>query len=713
MPDGDNQFSGAIKRNPGGKQEMHIMGSQILNQQSQEPSSVTVKPSETERKRIQGYIIECDSRRGIIAAPVNANIEHMENFWSVGQQLTVVVGDNRIICQSYKVESANQSWDTKEQNQVHVHVEFIGEIQQNEYGVKFTTGITQFPQMGCVAHPIRSKDLEAIYDNNADNIITVGNLTQSKSIEAKIDVEKLLSRHFAVVGSTGVGKSTSVTLMLRKIVEARKEIRVLMLDPHNEFGAAFPNKSIVISADQLKLPFWMFGLDEFAEVIFRGQKGMELETELLRELIIEAKEQYADDRKKDKNSSVKKSQPTNTLGADSPVPYRIPDLLKLIDARLGLLDNKSEKPLLKTLAEKISTITVDARFNFMFDQNSCGGDKIEEIISKIFRLPQNDLPICVLEMSGLPSEVVSSVVSVLCRLAFDLAVSSNGAIQTLVVCEEAHRYIPADVDSGFWPTRQAIGRIAKEGRKYGVYLGIITQRPGELDPTILSQCNTFFAMRLSNQKDQEIIAGAFNSGAQSTINFLPSISNRECIAFGEGLHSPMRMTFETVESKDLPGASIRQNQDDSRAGKTVNLQSVISKMRKEISSTSLYNEEDDISASGQNIGVEQRDSNPSPQSPIPYSPQSATPSPTPSPTPAPVQMSATSSTHSKISEIRASAAMWQKSTYPNGRAHEAESEEHPVSGFSTPMPSPAPVPAKKIAAPKTSGNSLIDKMRGR
>lgn len=690
---------------------MHMIASNNLDNPKQEhvtheQSQREQTAEQTERKRTQGYVIECDSRRGIIAAPVDTSLEHMQNFWSVGQQLSIAVGDSRIICQSYKVESSNQNWNNDDRNQVHVHVEFIGEIQQNEFGVKFTSGITQFPQMGCIAHPIRGKDLEAIYENNAQDIIKIGNLTQSETIEAKIDVNKLLSRHFAVVGSTGVGKSTSVTLMLRKIVEARKDIRVLMLDPHNEFGAAFPNKAMVIGANELQLPFWMFGLDEFAEVIFRGQKGMELETELLRELIIEAKELYKRDRQHDKNASVIKSKSVNNISADSPVPYRVPDLMKLIDARLGLLDNKSEKPLLKTLAEKISTIAVDTRFQFMFDQNACGGDKIEEIISKIFRLPQNGLPICVLEMSGLPAEVVSSVVSVLCRLAFELAVSSEGAIQTLVVCEEAHRYIPADVDAGFWPTRQSIGRIAKEGRKYGVYLGIITQRPGELDPTILSQCNTFFAMRLSNQKDQEIIAGAFNSGAQSTIDFLPSISNRECIAFGEGLHSPMRMTFETVPAKDLPGANIRQNQEDTRAGKIVNIQGVISKMRKENTSASLYMTDENIVTNSQNTGqtenqaeiVEQRNmsANQPDNTPILQT------------TPPSQQSTNANSAHNTIAEIRASTAAWQKSTYPNGRAVEAVSEEHPVIGYSTPMPAPAP---KHEIKRGNAGNSLIDKLR--
>lgn len=662
------------------------MASIKTNNKTSPEGSETFDPT---RKRTHGYVIECDSRRAIITAPVDATVEYMENYWAVGQQLSISVGENRIICQSYKVVSASKEWDSNKPNHVNVHVEFIGEIQQNKNGVIFTTGITRFPQMGCIAHAIRTGDLHAIYENDAENIISVGNLTQSTTVDAKIDVEKLLSRHFAVVGSTGVGKSTSVTLMLRKIVEARKEIRVLMLDPHNEFGSAFPNKAIVIGADQLKLPFWMFGLEEFAEVIFRGQRGMELETELLRDLIIEAKEQYTEDQQPDKNSIMKKAKSATTKSADSPVPYRIPDLIKLIDGRLGLLDNKSEKPMLKLLLDKISTITTDNRFKFMFDQAACGGDKIEEIISKIFRMPQNGLPICVLEMSGLPSEVVSSVASVLCRLAFDLAISSEGAIQTLVVCEEAHRYIPADIDAGFWPTRQAIGRIAKEGRKYGVYLGIITQRPSELDPTILSQCNTFFAMRLSNQKDQDIIAGAFNSSAQSTISFLPSIANRECIAFGEALHSPMRMTFETVAAKDLPGANIRKNQEDTRAGKVVNLKSVISKMRKENISTSLTGEQDDFNASSSNLNgaVAQRGDN---------SAQNRAGMP---------------AAQATIAEIRANAASYASITTPHApiRSSPPEPTRQPIS----PMASRASSPMQKTPSktPSNAGNSLIDSLR--
>ncbi len=534
------------------------------------------------RRRTEGHIIHCDSKTAVISADVDPNVDYMENYWAVGQLISVRVGENRVIGQTAKVESNGIEWDEAGRNKVIIHIELIGEIFNHNGRDQFTTGISGFPMMGCVAHRIRSSDLAAIYENNAASTITIGHLTQERTIEAKIDFDKLLSRHFAVVGSTGVGKSTSVSLMLRKIVQARPDIRVLMLDPHNEFSTAFPENSKVINANNLTLPFWLFGLDEIAEVIFRGQGGVEAEKELLRDFIVAAKQRQQSENELSSGSAslVRKTQGTKSrINADTPIPYRLADLQKLIEQRLGMLDNKAEKPILKSLKDRIDTISNDARFQFMFDPATCGGDKIGDVISKIFRIPQNGKPICVMEMSGLPSEVVSSVVSVLCRMAFDLGISSEGAIQTLVVCEEAHRYIPAKAEDGFWPTRNAIGRIAKEGRKYGVFLGIITQRPGELDPTILSQCNSFFAMRLSNKKDQEIIAGAFNSGAASTISFLPSISNRECIAFGEALYTPMRMTFETVKEKDLPGANIRQNQNEIRAGRQINLQSVISKMR--------------------------------------------------------------------------------------------------------------------------------------
>lgn len=568
------------------------------------------------RRRTEGYVIDCDSKQAVILAEVDPKVEFMENYWSVGQLISVWVGENRVIGQTWKVSTPDPEWEREGHNFVLVHIEFVGEVTQSESGARFSTGITGFPQMGCVAHRIRSSDLAAIYRNDGESTVQIGHLTQDASIPAKIDIEKLLSRHFAVVGSTGVGKSTSVSLMLRKVVDARPDLRIIMLDPHNEFASAFPHNSQVITAKELQLPFWLFGLAEFSEVVFRGQDGLDAEKELLRDLVVLAKQRYQEGDSGGPSIVRRNNSGKSRISADTPVPYRIPDLIKVIDERIGQLDGKAEKPHLKSLRDRIETISADARFRFMFDPAFCGGDRLSSVVSNLFRVPIDGKPICVVEMSGLPSEVVSSVVSVICRMAFDLAISSQGGIETLVVCEEAHRYIPADPNAGFWPTRMAIGRIAKEGRKYGVYLGIITQRPSELDPTIISQCNTYFAMRLSNRRDQEMIAGAFNSGAQSTISFLPSIANRECIAFGEAIYSPMRMTFETVQAKDLPGAAIRENQDATRAGKGIDLDTVLAKMRGQ--AEEIPSGEDDLAAIAAQPGVAQREMQVPPTAGMPH-----------------------------------------------------------------------------------------------
>src|SRR6201999_1670628 len=132
---------------------------------------------------------------------------------------------------------------------------------------------------------------------------------------------------------------------------------------------------------------------------------------------------------------------------------------------------------------------------------------------------------------------------VLCRLAFDFGLWSDGAMPLLFVCEEAHRYAAADRSVGFGPTRRALSRIAKEGRKYGVFLALVTQRPAELDPTIISQCSTLFAMRMSNDRDQALLRSAVSDTAANLFAFVPTLGTREALAFGAGIPLPTRITF--------------------------------------------------------------------------------------------------------------------------------------------------------------------------
>jgi DNA helicase HerA-like ATPase len=175
-----------------------------------------------------------------------------------------------------------------------------------------------------------------------------------------------------------------------------------------------------------------------------------------------------------------------------------------------------------------------------------------ETLSQLFRLPHNGKPMTIMQLAGFPAEVVDSVVSVVCRMAFEFGLWSDGAVPLLVACEEAHRYAPADRSIGFGPTRKAISRIAKEGRKYGVFLGLVTQRPAELDATILSQCSTLFTMRMANDRDQNIVRAAVSDAAANLLAFVPSLGIREVFAFGEGVSLPTRLRFKELPEHMLP-----------------------------------------------------------------------------------------------------------------------------------------------------------------
>ena len=526
-------------------------------------------------ERFIGNVVACDGAHATVAASIGSLDEAEADLWSVGRLVTILVGRNRVIALTRAMKASSSHWDENAPNGFLVDLELLGEVRVFPDGrEQFSTGISTYPYLGARAHQIRSSDLVKIYDRGTIETSVIGRLSQDDSIDAGVHIPSMLSKHFALVGSTGAGKSTAVSLLMHKAIEADPKLRILILDPHNEFAAAFPDKAVVIDTDSLDLPFWLFRLDEFAEVLYRGRPPVSDEIDVLRDLIPDAKRAF---RGAEGISSRRQSE-RNGFTADTPVPYRVADLLALIDERIGKLDGRSEKPYLRALKQRLVAAINDPRYRFMFTSNTIS-DTIDETISQIFRIPGGSRPIATLQLAGIPSEVVNSVASVLCRMAFEISLWSNGAVHLLVVCEEAHRYVPSDPNLGFFPTRQAIARIAKEGRKYGCSLGIITQRPGELDQTILSQCSTIFSMRLSNEVDQEIIRKAIPGSSVSALNFISSLANGEAIAFGEALPVPMRLKFNRVSENALPRAHGAEVRDAVEDPSTLNLGSVIERMR--------------------------------------------------------------------------------------------------------------------------------------
>jgi uncharacterized protein len=205
------------------------------------------------------------------------------------------------------------------------------------------------------------------------------------------------------------------------------------------------------------------------------------------------------------------------------------------------------------LRTRLESLRDDRRFSFMFSE-MVTRDTLAQFVGRMLRLPANGKPLSIMDLSGLPSEIADVVVSLACRVIFDFVLwSGPGQVPPLLlVCEEAHRYVPADEKAGFAAAARAITRIAKEGRKYGISLGLISQRPSELSPTALSQCGTIFALRLGSELDQRFVATALPDTAQGMLAALPTLRNQEAIIAGEGVPLPIRVRFDDLPAPHRP-----------------------------------------------------------------------------------------------------------------------------------------------------------------
>ncbi len=431
----------------------------------------------------------------------------------------------------------------------------VGELQKNDRGeiAKFNRGVTAYPSLGDRVRVATRPELHMAFCGDDETSVRIGAIRQDSSIPAMVKVDDLLGKHFAILGTTGTGKSCTTALILRSILNKNPAAHIVLLDPHNEYSTAFGDWGEVISPRNMQLPFWLLNFEELTEVLI-GDNERKAEIEILNELIPIAKSRYSSGRGKESQQVRRGVLDPGRYTVDTPVPYRISDLTGLIDERMGKLENKRDLAPYRQIKQKIESISQDARYAFMFGSLTVY-DGMTQVLSRIFRVPVNGRPITILELTGIPPEIVAVVVSVICRMTFDFALWSEGKVPVTVVCEEAHRYVPANSSLGFEPAKRAIAKIAKEGRKYGASLCIVTQRPAEIDPTILSQCNTVFALRMSNDRDQAIVQSAISDTGSGLLEFLSALGQREAIAFGDGVSLPVRIRFDEMPKEFLPRSS--------------------------------------------------------------------------------------------------------------------------------------------------------------
>ncbi len=471
-------------------------------------------------------------------------------------------------------------------------VQLIGE----QFGSQnFEKGIGTFPTINDEVHIVTEKDLKNIYGSYEEGLIEIGKHSSSENLSVYLDLHNLVLRHSAILGSTGSGKSNTTANVVKSILNEYKGSRIVLIDPHGEYPSAFEGKAKIFrindSVNPLYIPFWTMNFDELSFFLVGRSKGQEKpEDKRLREEIVELKKLNA--------SKLKAGEVIPAfITADSPIPFDIKkmwyafnreliatyrvskedeqnesteelvkegDPQKLIPAKFrpySMSNNapyKSKKQTMYGYEQKIHSRLKDTRFDFMFNPGDFYDTTSKNDIDKLLRdWIDHDERLTILDLSGVPFELIDISVGLISRLLFDSMYWGRFESYTgrqrplLMVYEEAHSYLPKSEETShiYGYARKAVEKIFKEGRKFGMGAMVVTQRPSEISETILAQVGTFIALRLTNSSDQGTVKSASPNNMTNLIDLLPSLRIGEAVVVGEAIKIPSRVRVGLVEPR--------------------------------------------------------------------------------------------------------------------------------------------------------------------
>ena len=440
-----------------------------------------------------------------------------------------------------RVESSNAKW---------IEIELFGQGIKtgiDEASFEFERGISTYPLPGQLIYLATINELKRVYAKPNKATFQIGTVSQARGLPVHLLIDELLGKHFAVLGTTGSGKSCAVTLILDAILRDYPYGHIILLDPHNEYARAFGDRARVIDPMTLEIPHWLLNFEESVELfVGKTEHAATSQTNILKDGILKARME---------SLSIVPSAlglTSDKVTVDTPVPYKIDTLIQSITSARPSQESKAESH--NKILNKIKLLREDKRFEFLLLPETKVEDNLTKFLGDLIRIPSDGKPLSIIDLSGVPSDVVDVVVSVLCRTVFDFSLwnTKRAEVPLLLVCEEAHRYAPRSDEAAFQPTKRALARIAKEGRKYGVGLALVTQRPSELSESILSQCNTIIALRMSNEQDQNFVRRALPDNVKSLVDALPTLRTREALAVGEGTSVPVRLLFDKIPEDRQP-----------------------------------------------------------------------------------------------------------------------------------------------------------------
>lgn len=471
-----------------------------------------------------------------------------------------------------------------------LQIQLIGEKIGNE---EFQKGVGTFPTINDEVHLITDNDLSMLYGGHKAGHIEIGKHSSSENLPIYLSLHNLILRHSAILGSTGSGKSNTTANVLKNILGAYQGARIVLVDPHGEYASAFDGKAKVFkindSINPLFVPFWTMTFDELSFFLVGRPEGQEKpEDKMLREKIVQLKKDNASKLKAGKVNE-------DYITADSPIPFDIRKLWydfdrelnatynhnsdhisaneclvkegdsnKLIPAKfqpytsVNTVPYKSKNQTMYPYIGKIYSRLKDSRYSFMFTPADYYDTTSKNDIDEMLRTwIANDERLTILDLSGVPFELIDITVGLISRFLYDAMYWGRMEDYTgrnrplLMVYEEAHSYLPKSERSshvyGF--ARKAVEKIFKEGRKFGIGAMVVTQRPSEISETVLAQVGTFLALRLTNSGDKSTVQSAAPNNMNSLIELLPSLRVGEAIIVGEAINIPSRVRIELVDPR--------------------------------------------------------------------------------------------------------------------------------------------------------------------
>ena len=430
---------------------------------------------------------------------------------------------------------------------------------------QFDRGVGTYPTTGAEVHVVSSVELEALFSKFRAQGYEVGFLSSQPSVKVCLEPSRLFGRHFAILGQTGAGKSWAVASLIQQALTVMPKAHIILLDLHGEYcwlneddtrDAAFKDEHFrYIDAKNLEMPYWVMTYSELCDLLIdHTEREASNQTAFFRDTLFDLKQ------------AEKTPLALSRVTVDTPVYFSLDELLDRITAEnermvTGTRGAPVKGPLhgvFDRFLIRLQSRLNDVRYDFLLKPvQRITSASLPVLLRDFVGLGDPMRPVTVIDLSTVPFDVRPIVAAQIGRLAFEFNFwnPQYREFPLLLVCEEAHAYVTRDSDSQYAGARKSIERIAKEGRKYGVGLAVVSQRPHELSETVLAQCGTFLCLRITNPNDQAYVKNLVPEAERGLVDILAGLGRGECLALGEAVPLPTRfqfkMPFPAPNSEDI------------------------------------------------------------------------------------------------------------------------------------------------------------------